>query len=106
MRHVNDSLPPISVSSCDACGELFANGSSLPYAALTAGWAPTQMHDGERYLVSLCKPCFLVVLGDLKAQRSVYTMFDDTAEDISDFGQVSPDGPHSVTFGSPRGSTE
>lgn len=83
--------------SCDACGEHTSEGKL--FASLVAGWAPTQAHDGERYLVNICKPCFLVVLGDLRWRRRLNTLLDDTIEDLSHFGLTTEDGRRSITFG-------
>ncbi len=83
--------------SCDACGEHTSEGKL--FASLVAGWAPTQAHDGERYLVNICKPCFLVVLGDLRWRRRLNTLLDDTIEDLSHFGLTAEDGRRSITFG-------
>lgn len=82
---------------CDACGERTSEGK--PFASLVAGWAPTQAHDGERYLGNICKPCFLVVLGDLRWRRRLNTLLDDTTEELSLFGLATEDGPSSITFG-------
>lgn len=85
-------------ASCDTCGGDDKEGG-LPFASLVAGWSPTQAHDGARYLVNLCKPCFLMVLGDLQLQRRVNLIFDDTEEEIRRFGMVNAEGPRSITFG-------
>lgn len=101
---MNDSLVPIfdsgSSACCDACGESAGAGTAGPYATLAAGWTAVHANDGDRYLVELCKSCFMLVLGDLKLQRRVRTMFDDTEEDIEGFGRVKPGSSCSVTFGS------
>lgn len=100
---MSDSPVPIPIISsnaaCYACGESFIEDQGLPFAAVLAGWAPSQASYGERYLLSLCKACFQVVLGDLKLQRRVRTMFDDTDQDLEGFGQVGTNAPDHVTFG-------
>lgn len=82
---------------CDGCGEHTSEGK--PFASLVAGWAPTQAHDGERYLVNICKPCFLVVLGALRWRRRLNTLLDDTTEELNLLGLAAEDGPRSITFG-------
>lgn len=91
------SFDAINRTSCDACGDS-ASEKQL-FASLVAGWAPTQSHDGARYLVNICKPCFLVVLGDLRWRRRLNTLLDDTTEELSLFGLAAEDGPRSITFG-------
>lgn len=40
-----------------------------------------------------------MVLGDLKLQRRVRTMFDDMDQELSDFGRVTADAQLSIAFG-------
>lgn len=100
---MSDVLVPILTSAsnvcCDVCGEPSGVGAEGPYAALIAGWAPSQPSDGDRYLVGLCKACFMIVLGDLKLQCRVRTMFDEIEEDVDGFGKVKSNAPTSIIFG-------
>lgn len=49
-------------------------------------------HDGERYRVHLCEPCFFQTLAYLREQRRIHTMFDDEQPaDEQVFGQVARD---------------
>ena len=86
------------LSSCDACGGVDKD-EGLPFASLVAGWSPTQAHEGERYLLNLCKPCFLMVYGDLKFQRRLNTPLNYLDEGMRGFGMANVDGPSSITFG-------
>lgn len=98
----NSPIPistPSSNAACYACGESFTEDQGLPFAAVLAGWAPSQASHGERFFFSLCKACFQVVLGDLKLQRRVRTMCDDTDQNLADFGQIGAGAPDHVTFG-------
>lgn len=92
-----NSLNASPLTVCDACGG--GANNMQPFASLVAGWVPTHMHASERYLVNICEPCFLVVLGDLRWRRRLNALLDDTPEDMSNFGLVDSDAPKSITFG-------
>ncbi|WP_397380005.1 hypothetical protein [Pseudomonas sp.] len=88
---------------CDVCGDstrVEEYGSQ--FGTLRASWGDGSAHDGERYEVHLCEPCFFRTLSGLRRERMVNFMFSDKDEDLSDFGRVArddffDDGGNSVT---------
>lgn len=54
-------------------------------------WGYGSQHDGERYRVCLCEPCFFLALAHLRQVRRVHRLFDDEQPDDEDFGQVARD---------------
>ena len=85
-------LPTETVAdiTCDACcRSTRVEGYGLQFGTLQAHWGYGSKHDGERYEVHLCEPCFFRALGGLRRDRMVNTMFDenpDTAD--GEFGLV------------------
>lgn len=63
----------------------------LQFGTLRASWGFDSAHDGERYEVHLCEPCFFRTLAGLRRERMVNTIFSDGDEDLSDFGRVARD---------------
>ena len=44
---------------CDVCGDSTrVEGYGLQFGTLRASWGYGSAHDGERYEVHLCEPCF------------------------------------------------
>jgi hypothetical protein len=86
--------PVESVSDvlCDICGDSTRiEGYGLQFGTLRASWGFGSAHDGERYEVHLCEPCFFRTLAGLRRDRMVNTMFSDEDEDLSNFGRVARD---------------
>lgn len=65
---------------CDVCRKStrLAN-SNLQYGRLEAQWGYGTAHDGERYEVHLCEPCFFATLAYLKQERRTANLFDEDA---------------------------
>lgn len=77
---------------CDVCGDSTrVNGYGLQYGTLCASWGYGSIHDGERYEIHLCEPCFFRTVSGLKRDRMVNFMFSDEQQDPSDFGRVARD---------------
>lgn len=74
---------------CDVCCAAMREGSGLQFGTLRASWGAGSVHDGERYEVHLCEPCFFRGLAGLKRDRMVNTMFSSGDEDLSNFGLVA-----------------
>lgn len=62
--------------------------SSAPFAPV-GGYGSS--HDGERYEVHLCEPCFFRTISGLRQERMVNFMFSDEDQEFSDFGRVARD---------------
>lgn len=77
---MNNAASTTSVS-CDVCGNV-----QQEFATLGAAWKAPSIHQGERYELHLCEPCFFATLGHLKRERQVNTMFSNTDEDLTRFG--------------------
>ena len=79
MRHV--AMQPTETTSdvtCDACCQSTSiEGYGQPFGVLQACWGYGSKHDGERYEVHLCEPCFFRTLSGLRRERMVNTMFDE-----------------------------
>lgn len=77
---------------CDVCGDSTrVEGYGLQFGTLQGSWGFGSVHDGERYEVHLCEPCFFRTMADLKSARMVNTMFIDVDEDLGNFGRVARD---------------
>lgn len=60
------------------------------FGTLQALWGYGSQHDGERYRVHLCEPCFFQTLAYLREQRRINTLFDDDQPaDDQIFGRVA-----------------
>ena len=73
-------LPAETVAdiTCDACCQSTrVEGYGLQFGTLQAHWGYGSKHDGERYEVHLCEPCFFRTLSGLRRERMVNTMFDE-----------------------------
>lgn len=78
---------------CDACGcsTRLANGN-LQYGMLQAHWGYGAQHDGERYEVHLCEPCFFSTLAYLKQERRTAHLFEEDPQcSQEDFGLAAKD---------------
>lgn len=91
MKHVV-VLPTETVAdiTCDVCYQnTRVEGYGLQFGTLQAHWGYGSKHDGERYEVHLCEPCFFRTLSTLRRERMVNTMFDETPDTTDDeFGLV------------------
>lgn len=56
------------------------DGYELQFGALHATWEFGSHHDGERYEMHLCEPCFFRALAGLLRERMVNTMFRDATK--------------------------
>ena len=75
---------------CDVCGDSTrVEGYGLQFGTLRASWGYGSAHDGERYEVHLCEPCFFRTLLGLRRERMVNFMFSDEDHDLSDFVRIS-----------------
>jgi hypothetical protein len=87
-----EQIESVSDVLCDVCGATTRiEGHGLQFGALRASWGFGSVHDGERYEVHLCEPCFFMALAGLKRDRMVNTMFSASDEDLSNFGLVARD---------------
>ncbi|RIA35945.1 hypothetical protein DFO61_0399 [Ectopseudomonas oleovorans] len=83
----------ISDIVCDVCGSSTRiEGHGLQFGTLNASWGYGSSHDGERYEVHLCEPCFFRTLSALKREHMVNFMFSDEGQDLSEFGRIVRDG--------------
>lgn len=76
-------LPTETVAdiTCDVCCQSTrVEGYGLQFGTLQAHWGYGSKHDGERYEVHLCEPCFFLTLSTLRRERMVNTMFDETPD--------------------------
>ncbi|GJN55056.1 MULTISPECIES: hypothetical protein [Pseudomonas] len=88
-----EPIKSVSDVLCDACGNSTrVEGYGLQFGTLRANWSYGAAHDGERYEIRLCEPCFFRTLFGLRRDRMVNLMFSDVDEDLSDFGRVARDG--------------
>jgi len=77
---------------CDVCGDSTRiEGYGLQFGTLSASWGYGSAHDGERYEIHLCEPCFFRTIYSLRRERMVNTMFSDEDQDLSNFGLVARD---------------
>jgi len=65
-------------------------GYGQQFGTLQALWGYGSKHDGERYRVHLCEPCFFQTLAYLREQRRINMLFDDDQPaDDQTFGRVA-----------------
>lgn len=78
---------------CAVCGgNTRVPGYGQQFGSLQALWGCGAQHDGERYRVHLCEPCFFGALAYLREQRRIHTLFDDDQPAADQmFGRVAPD---------------
>jgi len=82
----------VSDVRCDVCGEgTRIEGYGLQFGTLRANWGYGSAHDGERYELHLCEPCFFRTISDLKRERMVNFMFSDEDQNLNDFGRIARD---------------
>ncbi len=76
---------------CAVCGsDTRVPGYGQQFGTLQALWGFGAQHDGERYRVHLCEPCFFQTLAYLREQRRINTLFDDDQPaDDQIFGRVA-----------------
>ncbi|WP_165668519.1 hypothetical protein [Metapseudomonas otitidis] len=87
-----EQIKSVSDVLCDVCGAITRiEGYGLQFGTLRASWGFGSAHDGERYEVHLCEPCFFTTLAGLKRDRMVNTMFSAGDEDLNNFGLVARD---------------
>lgn len=79
------SRPP-----CRSLGASTKPGA-IQFGTLRASWGYGSTHDGERYEVHLCEPCFFRTISGLRRERMVNTMFSDKDQDLGDFGRIARD---------------
>lgn len=94
MRHVTHQVTETTSDvTCDVCCQSTRiEGYGLQFGALQARWGYGSTHDGERYEVHLCEPCFFRTLSALRRERMVNTMFDENFAATDDaFGLVGRD---------------
>ncbi len=88
-----DPLGPEKTRSSQLACRLSARsriaGYGLQFGTLRASWGDGSIHDGERYEIHLCEPCFFRTLLGLRRERMVNFMFSDEDQDLSDFGRVA-----------------
>ncbi|WP_179061451.1 type II toxin-antitoxin system Phd/YefM family antitoxin [Pseudomonas taiwanensis] len=75
-------------AECQVCGGRLGSAPGRQFGELWADWRSGE-HQGQRYSVMLCEPCFFGVLADLRRQRMVSFMFEED-RDVPDesFGLV------------------
>lgn len=87
-----EPVPTVNDVLCDVCSESTrVDGYGIQFGVLRANWGYGSRHDGERYEVHLCESCFFRTLSGLRRERMVNDLFNDEAEDLSSFGQVTRD---------------
>ncbi|NWL78023.1 hypothetical protein DM872_14300 [Pseudomonas taiwanensis] len=87
-----ERVESVSDVLCDVCGaSTRVEGYGLQFGTLRASWGYGSAHDGERYEVHLCEPCFFQTLAYLRRERMVNTMFEDGDKDLENFGRVARD---------------
>jgi len=81
------------VIHCAVCGsDTRVPGYGQQFGTLLARWGYGSQHDGERYQVHLCEPCFFQTLAYLRQERRIHTLFDDEQPtDDQVFGRVVRD---------------
>jgi len=97
MKIIEEKLTPVITDVlCDVCScSTTPPGGSAEFGVLSALWGYGSKHDGERYEIHLCEPCFFATLANLRRQRLVEHMFEDTANEAGEpgvpFGLVERD---------------
>ncbi len=78
---------------CDVCGcSTHVPGYGQQHGTLQALWGYGSQHDGERYRVHLCEPCFFQTLAYLRQERRINRLFEDEQPaDNQTFGRVARD---------------
>lgn len=78
--------------TCDVCCQSTrVDGYGQQFGTLQASWGYDSKHDGEHYEIHLCEPCFFHTLSNLRRERMVNTMFDESFDGVVDeFGLVEP----------------
>ncbi|WP_313478849.1 hypothetical protein [Stutzerimonas kunmingensis] len=78
---------------CAVCGDAtHVTGYGQQFGTLQALWGYGSKHDGERYQVHLCEPCFFGVLAYLRQERRIHTLFDEEQPaDDQVFGRIARD---------------
>jgi hypothetical protein len=78
---------------CAVCGDATrVPGYGQQFGTVHALLGFGSQHDGERYQVPLCEPCFFGTLAYLREQRRIHTLFDEKLPaDDQVFGQVARD---------------
>jgi hypothetical protein len=79
---------------CDVCGDSTrVEGYGMQFGTLCASWGYGSVHDGERYKVHLCEPCFFTTISGLRRERMVNVMFSDQDQnqDLTNFGRIARD---------------
>ncbi len=90
---VDKSIQADADIHCAVCGtDTRVPGYGQQFGTLQALWGYGAQHDGERYRVHLCEPCFFQTLAYLRQERRIHTMFDDEKPaDDQVFGPVARD---------------
>lgn len=91
MKHVvSQPAETVADITCDVCCQSTrVEGNGQQFGTLQAHWGYGSKHDGERYEVHLCEPCFFRTLSALRRERMVNTMLDEEPSTIEDeFGLV------------------
>lgn len=91
MKHVvTQPAETVADITCDVCSRSTrVEGYGQQFGTLQAHWGYGSKHDGERYEVHLCEPCFFRTLSALRRERLVNTMFDEEPSTAKDeFGLV------------------
>lgn len=90
--HSKEQTESVSDVLCDVCGDSTrVEGYGVQFGTLRASWGYGSAHDGERYEVCLCEPCFFRTISGLRRERMVNFMFSDEDQEPSDFGRVARD---------------
>ena len=77
---------------CDVCGDSTRiEGYGLQFGTLSASWGYGSAHDGERYEIHLCEPCFFRTISGLRRERMVNTMFSHEDQALSICGCIARD---------------
>lgn len=89
---MDDSTPRKDEIRCAVCGsDTRVPGYGNQFGTLQALWGYGSQHDGERYRVCLCEPCFFLALAYLRQERRIHRLFDDEQPNDEDFGRVARD---------------
>lgn len=89
---MDDSIRNNSKVFCEVCGsDTRVPGYGNEFGTLQALWGYGSQHDGERYRISLCEPCFFLALAYLRQNRRIHRLFDDEQPDDEAFGLVVRD---------------
>lgn len=88
---MSETSQTVSDIQCAVCGSnTSVTGYGQQFGTLEALWGYGTQHDGERYRVHLCEPCFFAALAYLRELRRINTLFDDKPPmDDEVFGRVA-----------------